>query len=93
MIPLTTDTRWRLGKIHITLTPIEQMWAKYGKKPDHPCSGCAFLARGRVETICRCGKFNHGKDNIFHGHDPACGAYFAKPVHRTAYQTEMVLED
>jgi hypothetical protein len=28
MIPLTTDTRWRLGKLHIALTPIEQMWEK-----------------------------------------------------------------
>jgi hypothetical protein len=73
-------------------SPIEQMWADHGKIPNHPCSGCAFLVRGKPETTCRCGKF-WGRDNIFHGHSAACGLFVAKLVRRTVYQTEMALED
>jgi hypothetical protein len=90
MIPITTDTRWRLGKSHLTLTPIEQMWALHGKI-DRPCSGCLFLHRAKIETICHCEKSD--KDAVFHGHDPACGLYEHKAKRPVLHQAELVLED
>jgi hypothetical protein len=86
MIPLTTDTRWRLGKTRLTQSPIEQMWAKYGKL-NRPCSGCALCRRGRPETVCHCDKCGE----IIRGDDAACGALV--PKNRPAYQIEMALED